>query len=184
MERPLISVIIPSYNSANTIAEAIRSMTDQTYKNLEVLIIDDGSTDNTKDIVEAIGKKDARIKYILLPYKDPHRIDWRGINVNAGYMARNYGIEKATGEWITFQDADDGSLLNRIEAQYELAKKYKAIHVSVQWQQFIKELANKKLDIEKIFRERGQETIIIGPEEIVSLAKAAKGVLYELMVSA
>jgi len=88
-------------------------------------------------------------------------------------MARNYGMEKARGEWITFQDGDDASLLNRIEVQYNLAEQYKADHVCIQWQQYKDKLLGKKLNVNKIFEE--QKDIIISPKEIHNLAKKTKG---------
>ena len=114
MNNPLISVIIPTYNEAPTLGVAIQSMIDQTYKNLEIIIVDDGSTDNTKEVVQEYIQKDPRVCYLTCPYNDPNRVDWRGVNISVGYLARNYAMEQARGEWITFQDADDASLLNRI----------------------------------------------------------------------
>ncbi len=175
MHEPLISVIIPTYNSADTITTAIQSILDQTYKNLEVIVVDDSSTDATKQIVEHISEQDSRVKYFLLPYKDPKRINWRGVNINAGYMARNYGFEKARGEWITFQDSDDASLLNRIEVEYTLAIEHNAIHVCIEWQQLKEELLGKKLDCDRIFQEKSN--VIITSEEIIAIANNARGIL-------
>lgn len=176
---PLISVIIPTYNSARTIGVAIHSILKQTYNNIEVIVIDDKSTDNTKEVMEEIMATDSRVKYFLLPFDDPHRYNKRGRNINAGYTARNYGFEKAHGEWITFQDADDASLSNRIEEQYKLAKKYNATHLCVDWQQFDSTLLNKKLDTDRILKE--QSGVMVGPKEITALAKKTRGVIIPLL---
>ncbi|MBI5134443.1 MAG: glycosyltransferase family 2 protein [Candidatus Taylorbacteria bacterium] len=173
--KPLISVIIPSHNCAQTIETAIQSILNQTWKNLEVIVIDDGSTDGSEKIVRNLASRDERVRYFALPWKDPRRINWRGVNINAGYMARNYGFEQARGEWITFQDADDASLLNRIEVQYDLAQKYDALHVSIQWQQLRPELVGKKLDVGAVLRERSD--IVVSAKETSRLAKETKGIL-------
>ncbi len=118
MSKPLISVIIPVYNCEKTVAIAINSIANQTYKNLEIIVIDDASADNTKNIVKAIASKDNRIK-LVEGEDDPYRFDTKlNRNVNAGFSARNAGFREAQGELITFQDADDASFLNRIEVQY------------------------------------------------------------------
>lgn len=89
-----ISIIIPLYNTEKYISECIISILNQTYKNLEIIIVNDGSTDNSEKRCLEFQKKDQRIKYI---YQD-----------NAGVtVARKTGVENATGEWISFVDADD-----------------------------------------------------------------------------
>lgn len=89
-----VSIIIPAYNAEKYIKRCIDSIIKQTYKNLEVLIVDDGSTDNTPKILDDIASKDKRIKVI-------HK-------QNGGVsLARNVAIEKATGEYIMFTDSDD-----------------------------------------------------------------------------
>jgi glycosyltransferase involved in cell wall biosynthesis len=98
-----ISVIIPTYNRAYIITKSIYSVLNQTYKNLELLIIDDNSKDNTKQIIEKIN--DHRIKYIKLKK-----------NMGSNY-ARNLGIKKARGTYITFQDSDDIYLKDKLEKQ-------------------------------------------------------------------
>ena len=178
-KNPLISVIIPTHNSAETINAAIESMIFQTYPNLEIIIIDDNSTDNTKEVAENIGKTDPRVVYFSLPFNDPLRFNKRGRNINAGYMARNYGLEKAHGEWVTFQDADDASLLNRIEVQYDLAKRYNATSICLDWQKYKKGLIGKKLDVNKIFKK--EKEIIIPKEKITDLAKRTKGLIVPFL---
>ncbi|MGV7107618.1 glycosyltransferase family 2 protein [Flavobacterium sp. U410] len=91
----LVSIITPTFNSAKYIAETIRSVQDQTHDNWEMIIIDDGSSDETENIVVSLKEKDQRIHF----YK---------LNQNSGpAIARNTGIEKAKGDYITFLDADD-----------------------------------------------------------------------------
>lgn len=172
-KKPLISVIIPAHNSAKTISVAVVSILSQTYDNLEVIVVNDNSTDNTEKIIRNIKNTDQRLKYFLLPSDDPQRFNKRGRNINAGYMARNYGLEQAHGEWITFQDADDASLLNRIEVQYDLAIKHNATSICLDWQQYKEELNGKKLDVNKIFEK--ETNIIIPKERITTLARNTKG---------
>jgi len=178
--KPLISVIIPAYNSANTIGTAIKSMIDQTWKNLEILVIDDNSTDDTKTVVEKISKTDPRVHYFKVPNEDPERFNKRGRNINAGYSARNFGFGHAKGDYITFQDADDASFINRIEFQYDLLKKYAATHVCIDWQKFDEKYLNKMFD-GKIFMANNLD--MVGPEELFNLAKKTKGVAFKLLGS-
>lgn len=178
---PLISVIVPSYNAANSIGVALHSLQKQTYQNLEIIVVDDKSTDSTRNVVENIIKTDSRVKYFVLPNDDPHRFNERGRNINAGYAARNYGFEKIQGEWVTFQDADDASLLNRIEAQYELAKKYNATHVCIDWQQLTPARLEKKLDFIKILSDHPET--VVSPQELTFLAKKTKGSIIPLIGS-
>lgn len=89
-----ISIIIPAYNAELYLNECIMSVCKQSYNNLEIIIVDDGSTDNTLDIIEKIKKKDSRI--IVVQKK------------NGGVSsARNEGMKKATGDYVLFLDADD-----------------------------------------------------------------------------
>lgn len=92
--RDLISIIVPVYNVEIYLTECVRSILNQTYKNIEILLIDDGSTDNSGVLCENLAKQDDRIKVF---HKE-----------NGGLSdARNYGIEKATGEFVMFVDSDD-----------------------------------------------------------------------------
>ena len=173
---PLISVVIPVFNEEKRIARALKSIQKQTHQNLEIIVVDDGSSDGTVAAVETIAAADPRISLHHNP-KVPARTNWRGYDINAGFAARNYGFKIAKGEWITTQDADDATLLNRIETQYELAKKYGASCVTIQWQQLTPENIGKKLDTDAIFRDKGEEGVVIRPEEIMALAKRVRGPL-------
>lgn len=91
--KPFFSVVIPTYNCANKIHRAIESVLSQSYKSFEVLVMDDGSTDNTEEIINSF--RDKRILYD----KDK--------NFGGPAKPRNRGIAKAKGDWICFLDADD-----------------------------------------------------------------------------
>lgn len=176
MANPLISVIIPVYNCEDTIAVAIDSIVKQTYENLEIIVVNDASTDKTKSIVAAMAHQDSRIKLVEVE-DDPNRFDAKlGRNINAGYSARNKGLGHAHGELITFQDADDASLLNRIEVQYDLLTKYKATHVAVDWVQFTERYLNKKLDASSFL----QNPKMLGPKEIYSRSQRSKGLVAKI----
>ena len=98
----MISVVIPSFNRAHIISNSIKSVLDQTYRDIEVIVVDDGSTDNTKEAVLSID--DDRVKYI---YQE-----------NQGAcVARNLGISVAKGEYIAFQDSDDEWLPDKLVKQ-------------------------------------------------------------------
>ena len=99
-----ISVIIPTYNRGKSIIQSINSVLEQTYHNLEILIVDDCSTDDTEYLISKID--DPRVKYIKLKE-----------NKGASF-ARNIGIKIATGKYISFQDSDDIYKNNKIEKQY------------------------------------------------------------------
>jgi glycosyltransferase involved in cell wall biosynthesis len=102
---PTVSVILPTYNRAHLIARAIRSVLDQTYRDFEIIVVDD-PTDNTGEIVRIF--KDERIRYIK-----------RDTRKGAG-AARNTGIAAARGKYIAFQDSDDEWLPEKLEKQMKI----------------------------------------------------------------
>lgn len=178
MNNPLISVIIPARNSSETIKTALDSITAQTYKNLEIIITDDNSTDNTKEVVFKFAQKDARIHYYALPEDDPERFDpTLNRNINAGYAARNFGFTKAMGELITFQDADDASFLNRIEVQYNLLTKYHATHVCTTVAPFDEKRIGTTLEMRDYIK---AEDGLIPPAKIYELSQSTKGLIAKL----
>ncbi len=109
MKSELVSVIIPTYNRAHLIGRAIQSVLNQTYKNMEIIIADDGSTDNTEEIVKSF--QDKRIKYIKYPEN------------KGGCAARNIGIRSSRGKYISFLDSDDEWLPEKLEKQLEVFEK-------------------------------------------------------------
>ena len=94
MESIKFSIILPTFNRANFITKAIESVINQTYKNWELIVIDDGSTDNTEEIIQKFIKKEKRITYYY--QKNQERS-----------AARNNGIKRAKGDYICFLDSDD-----------------------------------------------------------------------------
>lgn len=104
----LVSVIIPVYNAEKSIEMTLNSVLNQTYSNLEILIVDDGSTDSTTQIINAYS--DPRIVYIFQQNQGPA-------------SAKNTGIKHASGEWVMFVDSDDSIKNNAIEKLYYFAMK-------------------------------------------------------------
>jgi glycosyltransferase involved in cell wall biosynthesis len=104
-DQPIVSIIIPTYNRAHLIGETLDSVLAQTYTNWECIIVDDGSTDNTDEVVEEYVKKDSRFKYYHRP--DEH--------LPGGNGARNYGFKMSKGEYVNWLDSDDlYKILNKI----------------------------------------------------------------------
>src|SRR5665648_542876 len=105
MNNNKVSIITPAHNSASYIADTIESVISQTYQNWELIIIDDYSTDNSRDIIIEYSKKDKRIVPIFLE-----------TNLGAA-QARNSGLKKASGRYIAFLDSDDQWLQHKLEKQ-------------------------------------------------------------------
>ncbi len=106
--QPLISVIVPVYNVEKYLPQCLDSIKNQTYKNLEIILIDDGSTDSSGILCDEESRNDRRIKVF---HKE-----------NGGLSdARNYGIDKAKGSWLTFIDSDDYISSNYVEYLFKLS---------------------------------------------------------------
>jgi glycosyltransferase involved in cell wall biosynthesis len=105
---PYFSIIIPTYNRAGFIGKTIQSLLNQTFDDFEIIVVDDGSTDNTKEIVEAF--TDSRIKYY-----------WKE-NAERG-AARNYGAKKANGQYLNFFDSDDIAYPNHLQEAKKVIEK-------------------------------------------------------------
>lgn len=101
----MISVIIPTYNRANKLKDSILSVLNQSYEDIEVLIIDDCSSDDTEEVVNSLSQKDKRLKYFKLNKR------------SGACVARNVGIEKSIGEYISFHDSDDICWKEKLEIQ-------------------------------------------------------------------
>lgn len=116
-ENPLVSIIITCYNAENTIEMAINSLLNQTYKNIEIIIVDDCSHDKSRNIINKFKDKD-NVK-IIFNEKN-----------NETYSSRNVALQYCSGDFITFQDADDISLYDRIEKQVTYSIKNKC-HINI-----------------------------------------------------
>jgi len=102
-----VSVIVPAFNAAETIAWVLQSLLEQTWRNLEIIVIDDQSTDDTCEIVESITRTDPRVRLIRQ-------------RANSGaYPARNTGVRHASGDLVMIHDSDDWSHPQRIQLQVE-----------------------------------------------------------------
>ena len=110
-----ISVIIPVYNSEKYISECLDSVIDQSLKDIEIICVNDGSEDNSLNILNEYASKDNRIKVISQPH-----------TVNGAGSARNRGIEIARGKYISFVDSDDYIEPNFLQKMYEVAEEYDA----------------------------------------------------------
>ena len=110
----LVSIVMPAYNCEKYVVEAINSILAQTYRNWELLVLDDGSKDNTLRIIEEFSQKDSRIK--ALP-------NGKNMGVSA---TRNRGIELASGDWIAFLDSDDMWEPFKLEKQFQVVEKKSA----------------------------------------------------------
>jgi teichuronic acid biosynthesis glycosyltransferase TuaG len=110
LESKMVSIVMPAYNSEKYIREAITSVIQQTYSDWELIVVDDGSKDNTVEIIEDFSKKDSRVKL--------HRNE-KNLGVSA---TRNKGISLAVGEWIAFLDSDDMWDQTKLEKQINFAK--------------------------------------------------------------
>lgn len=104
----LVSVVIPTHNRADLLPRAIESVLNQTYSNFEIIVVSDGSTDNTEEVVKKYLGKDTRIKFISY---SPAR---------GGNVARNTGIDASEGEYVAFLDDDDEWLPQKLEKQVAL----------------------------------------------------------------
>lgn len=121
MKQDLVTVIIPVYNVEKYLDECIISIINQTYSNLEILLIDDGSTDNSKIMCDNYQRQDKRIEVI-------HK------NNGGVSSARNIGLNNAKGKWITFIDPDDWAEKNMIERAVNVALEHEAD--IVQWNSY------------------------------------------------
>ncbi len=115
---PLVSVIIPAYNAEKTLIRCLDSVSNQTYKNLEIIVIDDGSKDLTLQLLQNYSNEhlNLNLQFYSIPNSGPA-------------SARNYGIAHASGEYIAFLDSDDRWSAKKIETQMDCLIKNPNIHL-------------------------------------------------------
>ena len=154
--QPLVSVIIPVYNVEKYLRECIDSVINQTYKNLEIILVDDGSTDSSGKICDEYVEKDERITAI-------HQ-------KNGGLsQARNRGLEESTGEYIYFLDSDDYISLDAIEKLYAIAETQKPDFVFFDAISF--EDSSKGFDIEQRYKRNKIYNVNSGPNTLSVMQK-------------
>lgn len=124
---PAISVVIPAYNAQNTIKETIQSVLNQTFSDFEIIVINDGSTDETLNIVQTIS--DPRLKVFSYANAGPS-------------ISRNRGISNASGEFIAPLDSDDIWLPDKLEAQLNALRDYPQAAIAYSWIDHINEQGN------------------------------------------
>jgi glycosyltransferase involved in cell wall biosynthesis len=107
---PRVSVVLPTWNRRELLLQALGSVQNQTFGDLEILVCDDGSTDGSREAVEAVARTDARIRWV------------QGAHSGLPGVNRNRGIRAARGEWIAFQDSDDLWVPGKLERQLAVLK--------------------------------------------------------------
>lgn len=158
-DNPKVSIIIPVYNLAGFVEQAIQSILDQTYSHWELLVIDDGSTDQSAEKIQKFLSLDSRIRYF---FQD-----------NSGVSnARNFGLSKATGEFILFLDADDllvkraiGEMILRFMSDTEIDMVFTQ-YVEMQSKKIVKECKALQSDYHDFFTFYGTH----GPNEVAHMA--------------
>ena len=165
----LVSIIIPVFNASKYIEETIKSIEKQTYKNYEVIFIDDGSSDNSIEIIQKYKLKNSKMKLI----KSTHQ----GVS-----KTRNIGIKNARGRYLTFLDADDIWLPNKLEEQVNFIRKnnYAFVYCNFKYmsdngKKVSKEIkAGNKLDYKKALKNTRILTITV----MIDLNKVPKELCY------
>ena len=185
--RKLLSVIVPVYNVEKYLKQCVDSIIKQTYKELEIILVDDGSTDSSGQMCEQYKEIDKRIKVV---HKE-----------NGGLSdARNVGVSVATGEYIAFVDSDDCIHKDMYSILIELLEKYDADMAFAKWQEFFDEIPLESHDTEEVLvldGIEGLEFLIYGKEPyhitlsvwdrvykraLVELLQFPKGKCYEDVV--
>ncbi len=133
MKHPYFSVIIPTHNRKDFLQIAVNSVLNQTFSDYELLIIDDGSTDKTNQLIKELYQNNEKLNYIFQPHQ--------GVS-----SARNTGIKNAKGEFIVFLDSDDRFCRQKLQVSFDYIKKYpeyKIFHTDEVWYQKGKLLPQK-----------------------------------------
>lgn len=153
-----ISVIVANYNHAQFIEQSVKSLLEQTYTDIEIVIVDDGSSDGSQDIIRKLTKLDKRIVEPVLLEKNYGK--WNALNSAIG--------QRCTGTLITAQDADDLALPQRLERQLACLRDTNAFHVLCGFHHCF-----TQADIERarktIFTEPVSENQILKPDKVVPL---------------
>ena len=130
--KPLVSIIVPVYQVIDYVEECVESLLRQTYTNLEILLVDDGSTDGSGEICDEFARRDNRVSVI-------HQEN-QGLSA-----ARNAGLDRAMGEYVAFVDSDDAVLPDFIETLYDMADRYQADIAACAYERGKKEAAGTQI---------------------------------------
>lgn len=141
MSNPLVSIIIPTLNRAHLIGETLDSVLAQTYTNWECIVVDDGSVDNTDEVMAEYMAKDARFQY-------HHRPEDR---LGGGNAARNYGVEVSRGEYFNFLDSDDFFHPKKVELKVRFMLDYQCNVVISKNTKYAHDLVNENIGEPRIF---------------------------------
>ena len=153
---PKVSVILPTYNRAGILKKSIQSVLNQSFYDLELIVVDDCSSDNTQSLISSV--KDERLIYIKTPS-------------NAGAAgARNFGIKHAAGEYIAFEDSDDIWHKDKLEKQLGLMDEHPECG-----------MCYHKIAYDMGTNEHGQSLVAILPDESVPLAKKSGEIFPQLL---
>ena len=147
---PLVSIIIPTYNRAHLIEETLNSIIAQTYTNWECIIVDDGSTDDTEQILKKYLNRDKRFKFFFRP----------STLIKGPCSCRNYGFEKSKGVYVKWFDSDDILLTDAIEIQINCFNKTTDLVVSKLALKNFSE--NKIIEVSQIFSNHEIEDYLLG----------------------
>lgn len=111
---PLVSIVVPVYNTKKYLSDCLNSLYSQIYKNIEIIIVDDGSTDGSGEVIDNFYKKNKK-NTLIIKNKKPS---------GCGQLACNQGIKKAKGKYVAIMDSDDISLPNRIKKEVDFLEKH------------------------------------------------------------
>lgn len=153
----MVSIIVPVYNTEKYLKDCLESLVKQTYDKIEIILVDDGSTDSSGKICDKWAKIDDRI----------HVYHKKNEGVS---RARNYGIQRAKGEKLVFIDSDDMLTLNAIECMVEVLLKQNVELVACQYQsdKYNKKVEKETLKIEKVSRQSYLEELMIPNKNIAA----------------
>jgi len=164
--RPFISIVIPTFNRAQHVQAALKSVLAQTYPEFEVIVVDDGSADGTGEAIQELIRSQVtggeRIRYFFQPNQ-------------GSSVARNKGIEQARGEWIAFLDSDDVWLPEKLELQLQAIQQFKdSCGACFTDSQMVNDLGMNESSF-RCFGRPCEQTVGIASEAMLSLARCFCG---------
>ena len=156
---PEISIIIPNYNTEKYLSRCLDSLINQTFKDIEIIVIDDGSKDKSVDVVQKYAKQDKRIKLIQQQNSGPAK-------------ARNQGLENATGKYLMFCDSDDWYEPNMCQIMYDTIEKQKVdvvcCHNFFDWEENLDSQEKEERLVEKYYNPKKSGKYSLSEKTILS----------------